>query len=449
MAEQVVKKPQEILEEVVSEETDTKIETKSAIWNQQINLELTERTMRKTEKKITENGREQRKIEIGEETDRSIVSYPGPRKIYTEEADRVTAEISTEEEEPEQDEKKVYRQRPQLVLVKLEVPQRKPREKQVVEVSTPEEELKPTTEAVETEDTVTETFEVRDFESFSFEVETEVSRETETNTENPAYRQESSEYQEPETENFSPPKSPVENPFRPDLDVEKEYSSGGILETETEGEEDYDRFSPLLEDFEDLEQSEKSGDAVFTAEYGEDSEVSERLIMDLDAMFPYQEKVSGSEAVEALESYGVEATVAEVPYFSENSGGSWEEGWNSFDMVLQMNGMRMLDTEYLSGDLYGLGELEQPAQRSIGSEFSTDQAIEFRESEEFSNHTGGYEASERTKEAWAERYSEEILKLDGIERGVYAAFEDNRNFRGSEMSPGETELLSDSAVEML
>ncbi|MFB6241360.1 MAG: hypothetical protein ABEJ36_00975 [Candidatus Nanosalina sp.] len=448
MAEQVVKTPEQIQEEVLSEETDTRIETKSAVWNQRINLELTERTMRKTEKKVVENGNETRKIEIDEDMARSLVSYPSPGKIYSQEAEKVTAEIKAQEE-PEEDEENVSRQRPQLVFVKLQVPKREPREKQVVEVKTPEEDLKPTTRAVETEDTAPETFEVGEVESFSFESEREVSREAETGTEAQVYRQEASDYQGPETESFSPPESPVENPFTPDIEVEEDYSLGAELEPE-DSEEDYRRFSPLLEDFEDLEASQNSGDAVFTAEYSEHSEVSERLVMDLEAMFPYQDSVSGSEAVETLWSeYGVEATVAEVPYFSENSGESWEEGWNSFDMVLQMNGMSMLETEYLSGDLYELGDLDQPAQRSIGAEFDTSEAIEFRESEEFSSHTSGYEASEKTKEAWAEKYGEEILELDGVERGVYAAFQEDRNFRGAELSPGETELLSDSAVEML
>jgi hypothetical protein len=70
MAEQLVKTTEQIQEEVLNEETDTKLETKSAVWNGRINLELTRRTMRKTEKKVVESGREVRKIDIDEDTER-------------------------------------------------------------------------------------------------------------------------------------------------------------------------------------------------------------------------------------------------------------------------------------------------------------------------------------------------------------------------------------------
>jgi hypothetical protein len=449
MAEQLVKTPEQIQEEVLNEETDTKLEAKSAVWNGRINLELTRRTMRKTEKKVVENGREVRKIDIDEDTERDLVSYQDPGEAYSREADRVTAEIKTE---PEQGGEKdgEGQETSQLVPVKIDV-SRPSRELEVVEVRASKEELEPTTEVVEGNSTVQEqVFEVEEAEEFSFEVDTGgVSTVEDVSEGETRYEAESQVYEKEDAEEFSPPEPPIESPLKPDLEVEQNYREG-LLEPEISSwEEDFDRFSPLLNDFEATEEYENLGDAIFHAEYGEDSPVSERLVMDLDAMFPYKNSVSGSEAVETLwQEYGVDATVAEVPYFSENSGSSWEEGWNSFDMVVQMEDMDMSSTEYLSGDLYELTDMEQPSTTSIDSGFDTSEAIEFRESEEFGG-CSGYEASERTREAWAERYGEEILELDAMERGIYAAFQEDQNFRGASMKPGETDLLSDSAVEML
>jgi hypothetical protein len=334
--------------------------------------------------------------------------------------------------------------------VKLDV-YRPSRELDVAEVRASAEELMPTTEAVEGNDTVQEqVFEVEEAEEFSFEVETGgVSMVEGVSEGEVSYEAESQVYEKEDTEEFSPPEPPVESPLKLELEAEENYGAG-LLEPEISSrEEDYGRFSQLLNDFEASEGYENLGEAIFHAEYGEDSPVSERLVMDLEVMFPYTDSVSGSEAVETLwQEYGVEATVAEVPYFSENSGESWEEGWNSFDMVVQMEDMDMTSTEYLSGSLYELAGMEQPSTTSIDSGFDTSEAIEFRESEEFGG-CSGYEASERTREAWAERYGEEILELDAMERGIYAAFQEDQNFRGAPMEPGETDLMSDSAVEML
>jgi hypothetical protein len=449
MAEQLVKTPKQIQEEFLNEETDTKLEVKSAIWNGRINLELTRRTMRKTEKKVVENGREVRTIDIDEDTERDLVSYPDPGEAYSREADRVTAEIKADSEQGSEKEGE-GQETPQLVLVKIDV-SRPSRELEVAEVRASAEELVPTTEAVEENDTVQEqVFEVEEAEEFSFEVESrEVSIVESVSEGEISYEAEGQFYEKEDTEEVSPPEPPVESPFKPDLEVEEDYEEGLLEPGISSWEEDYGRFSSLLNDFEATEEYENLDDAVFHAEYSKDSPVSERLVMDLDMMFPYRDSVSGSEAVETLwQEYGVEATVAEVPYFSENSGESWEEGWNSFDMVVRMEGMDMTSTEYLSGELYELAGMEEPSTASIDSSFDTSEAIEFRESEEFGGCSGD-EASERTREAWAERYGEEILELDAMERGIYAAFENGENFRGAPVKPGETDLLSDSAVEML
>jgi hypothetical protein len=448
MAEQVVKKPQRMVEEIVSEETDTRLETSSAVWKQRINLELTRRKVRKTEKRISKNGSEQRKLEFDEDTERSLVSYPSPSRIYREEADQISTEIQKDEQKEESGVETVSI--PQLFLMKLDVSEPSGGV-EVAEISTSAEELGPTTKVVEKEKTRDQGFKVEEVKEFSFQVETGRTPVVEDEqAKASSYDTEGRAYEEEDTVEFSPPVLALETPFSPELEVEDEYP-GAVLEPEISSlGEDYGRFSSLLEDFQSLEEYESKGEAVFHAEYGGESEISERLVMDLDAMFPYRDSVSGSEAVEALWSeYGVEATIGEVPYFSENSGESWEEGWNSFDMVVQMKGMSMLETEYLSGDLYDLGELEQPVQNSIEAQFDTDEAIEFRESKEFGGCNSSYEASEKTKNAWAEKYGEEILELDSMERGIYAAFKEGESFRGAPMEPGETELLSDSAIEML
>jgi hypothetical protein len=454
MADQVVKTPEQIQEEVLSEETDKKIETKSAVWNQRINLELTERKMRKAEKKVVENGEKQKLVEIDEDQETTQVSYPSPGKVYSQEAERITTEVGNEPRQREED-KNIGKQSPQLVLVKVNLSRPEPREKQVVEVNTSEEELRPTTGKFEGQDAgetgTEEIFEVSQVESFSFSPGSRPVREnTEPEEKRTEYREAESSYPTTEGENFSLPETPLEKPFTPDFETDEGYISGGQLEPETSGEESYRTISRIVDDFEDAEGYEVLGDAVLRAKYSSDSEVTDRLVMDLESMFPYRDEVSGTEAVETLwQEYGVEATVGEVPYFSENSGESWEEGWNSFDMVLQMEGMDMTATEYLSGDLYELGSLEQPVQNSIDTDFSTDQSIEFRESEGFGACNSGYEASQPTKEAWVEEYGDEILELDPIERGVYAAFEDGESFGGAPVEPGEIGFMSDDAAELL
>jgi len=457
-------KEQEQFEENSEKNIQTVIETETDLTPQEVNVELAERTLTTTKTEKIVDGEEKTVIDMDESKDVQQISYPRPDNIYSEETEDLSLQ-SQEQEETEKREEENFRQRspstPKKVFIRVKVPEKIQRnfpadawkvpetageedlQPSVVEISVEDSEEKSSAFIKEvTENPVPDTSESSEESPQNFRTETETSdiklQENYTSEER---------YEEQEEDDFEVT-GPVENP---EFFEETEEENYDLAETGLEPVEDgndYGFLQESLEDFEGLESYSFVSEGVLKAEYDSvESEkgVSERVLVSLDSLTETG-SLTASDVVEYLGSEtAIDATVAEIPYFSENSGKSWEDGWNSFDMVLQMEDMDFQNMEYMISDP---GETrETPSKRSIDGEFDSSKVLEFRESEEWSMHTGSYEASDRTKNAWTEKYGEEILELDSMERGLYAAIVEVNEFRGSEIDFTEMGLENGEFLE--
>ncbi len=455
-------KEQEQFEENSEENVQTVIETETDLTPQKVNLELAERTVTTTRTEKIVDGEEKTVIDMDESREVQEISYPRPDNLYQEKAEKIPKQTQEEKEAEEENIGKstsVNFSRPKIVFLKVKAPEKDfPNEACQVPETADTEALRPSVASVivQEEDSVgaliEEVVESPAVESETIEEEVERFLETqETLIEESGENYSSESYSEDEEEKFEP-KMILEEP-----DIYEEIEDESYEVTETF----FETLKPLeeslnpkfrvdsLEDFEGLKSYTSVTEGVVKAEYNpeeNESGVSERVLVSMDALTE-QESLEGSEVVEYLGRPEVEldATVAEIPYFSENSGQSWESGWNSFDMVLQMGDMDFQDTEYL---ISKPGEtVDTPARSSIDSDFDSSKILEFRESQQWSNHDGGYEASKVTKNAWQEKYGEGIMELDSMERGIYAAIVEGNEFRGSSLDFSEMGLENGNFLE--
>ena len=444
MKQQLKLQNKEKYEKTKDKNVQTVIETDTDLTTDEVNIELAERKVTTIKEEKIVDGEEKTVIDIDESKDIQKVSYPRPDKIYNERTEGLTVETVDEEEENEETSEPVSQ--PKVVFIQIEAPERKqffPESFDSVELADSQD-LEPSVEfTVEENETgefikqvqETEFTEIFEQVSGSFLLFSE-ERFLEEENNGGEYRKE--EYEEDSLQILF-----EENDEDYDVDLD-ESDLDFILEDGFDVSSDFQSVSSIaesLEDFDGLEQHGFVSNGVLKAEYNstENSKgVSERVIVSLDNFGEY-DSVRGSEVVEYLGSNtALDATVAEIPYFSENSGMSWESGWNSFDMVLQMGDMDFQNMEYMISDI---GEKrDSPAKQSINSDFDSSKVLEFRESQEWSNHDGGYEASQETIDAWEEKYGEGIMELDDIERGIYAAIVEGNEFRGSDLDFTEMDL---------
>lgn len=456
-------KEQEQFEENKEKNVQTVIETETDLTPQKINVELAERTLTTTKTRRIVDGEEKTFIDMDESKDTRKISYPRPDNIYSEETENLS--LQSQEQEETENEEESFRwkslSRPKKVFIRVKIPERVqtsfPADAWEVPETAGEEDLQPSIVEISVEDgeekssafieEVTEN-PVSDTTGSSEEFSRNLGPETEFESTGIQENYDSDErYEEHEDESFEV-EDAVERPEFFEEVEEENYDLAGTGLGAVEEVEDYGFLEESLEDFEGLESYGFVSEGVVRAEYDSVKSkegVSERVLVSLDSLTEVG-SLNGSEVVEYLGSEtGLDATVAEIPYFSENSGASWEAGWNSFDIVLQMGDMDFQNMEYM---ISNPGETrETPSKRSIDGKFDSSKVMEFRESEEWSAHTGSYEASDRTKNAWTEKYGEEVLELDSMERGIYAAIVEGKEFRGSEIDFREMGLENGEFLE--
>lgn len=455
-------KEKEKFEENKEKNVQTVIETETDLTPQKVNVELAERTVTTTKTEKIVDGAEKTLIDIDESKNVQEVSYPRPDSIYQEKAEKIqtqTQEEKESEEENQENSRGLNFSRPQIIFLKVKAPENDfPSEVYDVPETAETEALRPSVESitVQEEDSggtfIEEIGEIPSAESETIEEDVERFLETqEALIENSEEAYSSESYSEDEEEKFKPEMIPEESDIYEEIGKERYEVTETVFEALEPLE---DSFEPSflidsLKDFEGLESYSFVSEGIVKAEYNsEENEkgVSERVLVSMDALTA-GESLEGSEVIEYLgrSETGLDATVAEIPYFSENSGQSWESGWNSTDMVLQLGEMDFMNMEYM---ISNPGESREiPAKRRISSEFDSSKVLEFRESQEWSNHDGGYEASEATKNAWQEKYGEGIMELDSIERGIYAAIVDGKDFRGSDLNFSEMGLENGEFLE--
>lgn len=440
MKQQLKLKNQEKFEKTKEENVQTVIETDTDLTREEVNVELAERVVTTTKEERIVDGEEKTLIDIDESKEVQKVSYPRPDKIYKKETKGLTLQSSADEEINE-DANTVSQ--PKMVFIQVKIPKRKqffPENFDSVEVADSKD-LRPTVEfTVEDEESGEFIKQVQKIEFTDIIKETShSSRKLEMNL----FEDETTEYNAEEYEMEEEHEGHSDEIPIISEDLEEEYQGRFDeldIELDLEDEiskelvEESSQLTQSLDQFDGVEEHSFVSRGVLKAEYDSSQStegVSERVMVSLDSFGNY-DSVTGSDVVEYLGSEtGLDATVAEIPYFSENSGASWESGWNSFDMVLQMGDMNFQNMEYM---ISNIGEQRNtPAMQSIGSDFDSSKVLEFRESQEWSNHDGGYSASQETTEAWEEEYGQGIMELDDVERGIYAAIVEGNKFRGSEI----------------
>ncbi|MFB6116657.1 MAG: hypothetical protein ABEK10_04040 [Candidatus Nanosalina sp.] len=457
--QQVFKQEQEKLQRETEEDVQTVIETETDLTPQKVNVELAERTVKTTKTEKIVDGEEKTVIDMDESKEVQKVSYPRPDNLYQNRAEKLPPKDREKEKCEGQNRKKsseTSSSRPKIVFLKVKAPEQSfPEKAYQVPETADEENLQPSVENFsiqEEEDSegclIKEIYEIpRTTIESKFGEET--SAETLLEADEPGTEGSVGEYGSGE-DNVSENRDQkdAEEPSIPEIALEKtesyndpdidEYALNPELFNSLPESREYESPDPieeLLNNFEGLKSYGFVSEGVVKAEYDSkenEKGVSKRVIVSLDSLTA-EESLKGNEVVEYLgrSETDIDATIVEIPYFSENSGQSWDQGWNSTDMVLQLGDMDFMNMEYLVSEP---GEpREVPVRKRIESEFDASKIMEFRESQEWSNHDGGYEASQKTKNAWQERYGEDIMELDSIERGIYAAIVEGKEFRGSEI----------------
>jgi len=434
-------KNEEKFDKTKEENVQTVIETQTDLSTSKVNVELAERKITTTKEEKIVEGEKKKLIDIDESKEVQNVSYPRIDNVYDEKAQELSVKTQDSEEKGEEESKSISK--PKLVFIKLEIPEKERfTQEEFDSVETADsEDLKPsikfTIEEDETGEFIEKVEQSELTETVQEELETNRARleqvleeQEESYSEDDYEAQGENDYQGKDVDAvLEDEEEEYEESFEKEFGIELDLDQDIAPEVEKPS-----RIVKSLNDFEGLEEHSFASRGVLKADYDPAESVkgvSERVIVSLDEISEY-DSISGSEVVEYIgEKTALDATVTEIPYFSENSGPSWDEGWNSFDMVLQMGDMDFQNMEYMVSEM---GENRgNPAKQSIGSNFDSSKVMEFRESQEWSNHQEGYEASEETLDAWIDEYGEGVLELDPIERGIYASIIDGNEFRGSEI----------------